>query len=106
MTSCFTEKPDFKPYTLRANRVPLDEFPPAKETLTGEARRWAEIRDSIDTTRREVQTEEEMDLLNRYLWHMQRGFQARYPAEWTGAHGRGLKKRGLKFDSSPEPDDD
>jgi hypothetical protein len=35
------------------------------------------------------------DIMNRVLWHAVKGVDVPYPAEWAGAHGRGLK--GLKL---------
>jgi hypothetical protein len=34
--------------------------------------------------------------MNRILWHDARG-DAPYPAEWTGSHGRGLARLGLRI---------
>jgi len=36
------------------------------------------------------------DVLNRAVWYSIRG-EARYPREFTGAHGQGLGKLGLKL---------
>ena len=37
------------------------------------------------------------DLFNRVLWQASRG-DAAYPSEFAGAHGKGLKRLGLKLD--------
>ncbi len=42
LSACFTDKPDFRPYTALPNRVPLDELNPPRERLSGEAKRLAE----------------------------------------------------------------
>lgn len=48
MSACFTPNPDFTPYTHLPNRIPLDEMNPARNTLTGEARRLSEACDNLD----------------------------------------------------------
>jgi YVTN family beta-propeller protein len=48
MTVCFTNTPDFTPYTHVPNRIPLDERNPARASLRGEARRLAEACEALD----------------------------------------------------------
>jgi YVTN family beta-propeller protein len=48
LTDCFTTTPDFTPYTVRPNKIALDEMNPEKTTLRGEARRLAEAMDRLD----------------------------------------------------------
>jgi hypothetical protein len=43
------------------------------------------------------------DTLNRIIWHSVKGADKPYPAQFAGAHGKGLK--GLRLISAPEPDD-
>jgi hypothetical protein len=43
--------------------------------------------------------------LNRIIWHSIKG-NARYPAEFAGAHGKGLKKLGLILTQSQQVDPD
>jgi len=38
MTACFTDKPDFTPYTVLPNRVPLDELNPPLQSLSRQER--------------------------------------------------------------------
>lgn len=95
MDACFTETPDFRPYTARTNQVPLDEFKnPA--TLSPEALAWERILATIPLKRTGMKSLEDMDNLNRMMWHEMRGYHTPYPAEWAGAHGKGLAQRGLK----------
>jgi hypothetical protein len=46
------------------------------------------------------------DALNRVLWHAMKGSDAPYPAEFAGAHGRGLGPLHLKLDRVGKDDDD
>lgn len=96
MTDCFTSKPNFTPYRCRPNQVPLDEMNPEKTALNGSALHLAEL--SLDQNFEEVDRAEE-DALNRIIWHAMKGADAPYPAGFAGAHGRGLKRLGLKLDS-------
>lgn len=107
MTSCFVNKPDFTPYDVTPNQVPLDEFPKAttaamsayqKDILARVAR--------IDLSEKEVQTPEQMDALNRKIWHEAKGWSTPYPAEFAGAHGKGLARRGLKLKAGAGVEDD
>ncbi len=106
MAACFGEKADLSPYTAITPKTPLDEFPKQESAMSApELALWRQIK-KIDLRQREVQTPAEMDALNRWVWHSQKGFQTRYPSEWAGAHGRGLKDRGLKLDANVQEDDD
>jgi hypothetical protein len=45
------------------------------------------------------------DTLNRIIWHSIKGNQ-RYPAEFAGPHGKGLKRLGLIAARTKGDDDD
>jgi len=45
------------------------------------------------------------DTMNRATWLQTRPGE-RYPAEWAGAHGRGLAALGLALDPELDDDDD
>jgi len=94
MTECFTRKPDFTPYKALAVKTPLDELNPPMKKLQGAARAWAERSLAQDLTRPDRIQE---DTWNRILWFAQKG-EAAYPAHLAGAHGTGLKARGLRLD--------
>jgi YVTN family beta-propeller protein len=102
MRDCFTEVPDFRPYTALPNRIPLDELNPPAKALKGKARYWAGKSRELRLSRPDRANEA---LLNRILWHAARGTEAPYPAHLAGAHGRGLKALGLKL-VSEEPERD
>lgn len=101
MTACFTEKPDFTPYTALPNRVPLDELNPPLESLGKWEQYWALRSIHLPLHKPDLCNE---DLLNRILWHAVRGVDTPYPEEFAGAHGKGLAARGLVL--VPEEEDD
>jgi hypothetical protein len=45
------------------------------------------------------------DAFNRYIWHSIKG-DTRYPSEFVGGHGKGLKKLGLVLDKPAKDGDD
>ncbi|MDR3688530.1 MAG: bifunctional YncE family protein/alkaline phosphatase family protein [Fimbriimonas sp.] len=66
MTGCFSDKPDFTPYNVLPNRVPIDELnPPAKSNRTAEARKLAESCANMDWSEPDIQDQR---TLNRAIW--------------------------------------
>ncbi len=102
MSACFTKKANFTPYRCRPNQVPLDEMNPEKAALSGEALRLAEL--SLAQNFEEVDCAEE-DALNRIIWHSVKGVDTPYPAHLAGAHGKGLRRLGLRLNGAVEDDD-
>ncbi|NSW78167.1 MAG: bifunctional YncE family protein/alkaline phosphatase family protein [Chthonomonadetes bacterium] len=102
MTACFTDKPDFTPYTALPNRVPLDELNPPLSSLNKKEQYWALRSLHLPLDKPDLCEE---DLLNRILWHAVRGVDAPYPEEYAGAHGKGLKARGLVLVPEEEEED-
>jgi hypothetical protein len=94
MTSCFTGKADLRPYTGMPNKVPLAELNPPKSALGPREREWAELSRTMSLDRPDAIDD---DSLNRILWHAAKGADARYPAEFAGAHGKGLSALGLRL---------
>ncbi len=76
MLNAFTEKADLSPYTVRPNRIPLDEMNPDLKSLEGRQKYWAErsIRLPLDEA-----DEADEDTLNRILWHSTMGYGVPYP---------------------------
>lgn len=101
MTDCFTSRPDFRPYSARPNRIPLDEMNPA--SMAGEPFRNAgELSARMDLSRPDRIGD---DAWNRILWLAARGPDVPYPAHLAGAHGRGLAKLKLRpFRSGADSD--
>ncbi len=78
MRECFTDKPNFAPFNTVTNNISLDEVNPPAHTLHDSLqRRYAEA--SAKLNFREIDRCPE-DLLNRILWHAQKGSKAKYPA--------------------------
>ena len=81
MRACFTNDPDFTPYTAASNRIRLDEMNPPLKELRGKARGWAEKSLALDLDRGDRADE---DTLNRIVWHSVRGVDAPYPERHAG----------------------
>jgi DNA-binding beta-propeller fold protein YncE len=80
MFDCFTDTPDFTPYTAVPNNVPLDQLNPEPRAITDPVqRRYAEISARLPLDEVDKCPE---DLLNRILWHAQKGSAAPYP-KWA-----------------------
>ena len=71
--------------------------------LKGEELHWA--RKSLEQNFAEVDRADE-DTLNRIIWHSVKGVNTPYPVQLAGAHGRGLRKLGLRLDGMKLDDDD
>lgn len=91
MSDCFQSVPNLKPYTVRPNQVPLDR-------MNGSDSKFP----VLDMSKPDIVDEDEF---NRQHWASSRG-DAPYPKEWAGAHGRGLKAKGLAIDEGVKEDDD
>jgi hypothetical protein len=103
MFECFTDQADLTAYACLKNNVPLDEMNPPKTALSGKALELAEM--SL-RQRWDVPDAVNDDELNQILWHATKGLEAPYPAQWAGAHGRGLKDLHLKLDKNVRDEDD
>jgi len=83
MSACFTDQPDFTPFTSVPNQVALDELnPPPKALHDPVQRHYAQISATLPLEKMDACPE---DLLNRILWHAQKGSQTLYPA-WALTH--------------------
>jgi hypothetical protein len=83
MTACFNDTPDFTPYTTVPNQVPLDEVnPPAKAIHDPILKHFAQVSATLPLEKPDACPE---DLLNRIIWHAQKGPHAMYPA-WALTH--------------------
>ena len=78
MSDCFTDKPDFTPFTAVPNQIPLDQENPALKAIKDPLLKKYAIA-SIKLPLDEVDECPE-DLFNRILWHAQKGSAAEYPA--------------------------
>jgi hypothetical protein len=103
MGAVFTSKADATPYTCVANKIPLDQMNPEKAALSGAALKMAEASEKLPL---ELPDQADENTLNRIVWFATKGADAKYPAEFAGAHGRGLKKLHLKLGAGVKDDDD
>lgn len=103
MSDCFADAADARPYETRENTVPLCELNPQTSSLPPRERHLAELSAALPLAKPDQADE---DTLNRILWHAARGADAPYPAEWAGAHGRGLPALGLKLAGGVALDED
>jgi hypothetical protein len=136
MTECFTDQPDFSPFTAEPNRVPLDELAPPKKpaaptpgeggappsqkpnptpptttppTTPTEGPPKLTLADLYEITARQDLSRPDQvrdHEFNLVLWHAVRGVDAPYPLEWAGAHGKGLPALGLQPDPAAAEEDD
>jgi hypothetical protein len=79
MFDCFTDRPDYTPYTAVPNEVPLDEMNKELSALSGRELHYAKksmlpIFDEIDSGYD--------DLFNRIIWFAMKGKEA-YPAKYS-----------------------
>ncbi len=86
MSECFDQRLDLTPYRLRPNQIPLDGQPGQTDKAVL----------ALNLSHHEVDSVAGMDILNRAIWREARK-SAPYPKRFTGAHGLGLKRRGLKL---------
>jgi hypothetical protein len=86
MFDCFTATADFTPYVAVPNRVPLDQLNPEPRAIKDPVqRRYAEASARLPLDEIDKCPE---DLLNRILWHAQKGSAAPYP-KWAIQPGSG-----------------
>jgi hypothetical protein len=80
MFDCFTETPDFTPFTALANNVPLDQMNPPPHALKDPLlRKNAVVSARLNFKKVDACPE---DVLNRILWHAMKGGGEAYP-EWA-----------------------
>jgi hypothetical protein len=77
MADCFTDTPDFTPFTAVGNNVALDELNPDPKAVHDPLlRRNAYASSRLNLRRADACPE---DVLNRILWHAMKGSAAPYP---------------------------
>ena len=89
MFACFTDQPDFTPYTAVPNNVPLDQLnPPLKAIVDPVQRHYAIASGKLPLDDADDCPE---DLLNRILWNAQKG-NAPYPSWAISEKSPGRKR--------------
>ena len=76
MVDCFTNVPDFSPYTVLPNEIPIDEMNPKISSLIGRQKFWAQK--SMEIPLSDIDEANE-DTLNLILWHSVKGYDTPYP---------------------------
>jgi hypothetical protein len=102
MFDCFTNFPDFTPYTTLPNNVPLTDGTSLVGPPSAKQQAWERKIKKMDFSKPDRIND---DTYNRYVWYRIKG-DARYPAEFVGGHGKGLKRLGLVRDKNSKDDDD
>jgi DNA-binding beta-propeller fold protein YncE len=77
MTDCFTNTPDFTPYTALTNNIPLDQMNPDLKAINNPILK----KDAIVSNRLPLDEVDEApeDIFNRILWRAQKGTTEPYP---------------------------
>jgi hypothetical protein len=77
MTDCFTNTPDFTPYTALTNNIPLDQMNPDLKAINDPILK----KDAIVSNRLPLDEVDEApeDIFNRILWRAQKGTAEPYP---------------------------
>jgi len=102
MFDCFTNVPDFTPYAVLPNNVPLAQGTSLTGPVPPKQQAWEKKIRKMDFSKPDRIND---DLFNRYVWYRIKG-DARYPSEFVGGHGKGLKRLGLVRDKHAKDDDD
>jgi hypothetical protein len=84
MFDCFTEQPDFTPFTALPNNIPLDQMNPAPAALADPLLRRDALASAQMNFRQVDQAPE--DELNRILWRALKGSRLPYPV-WAVTPG-------------------
>lgn len=76
MLDCFTNKPDFAPYTAVKNNIPLDQLNLALDKLDDKELYWAK-----KSLEQDLDEEDLVDdnVFNRIIWHAVKGYNTPYP---------------------------
>jgi len=78
MFDCFTNRPDFTPFTSVASNIPLDRMNPEPKKISDPLlRKHAYLSARLPLEKADQCPE---DALNRILWHAMKGPGAEYPA--------------------------
>lgn len=91
MANAFTDKPNFEPFSVLPNQIPLTETTPITHALNGLQRDWALASASMFLTGFRPDSDEYENLINHANWYSTMGFSTPYPGE-----GRVLKPSEVK----------
>ena len=92
LRNCFTDTPDFTPYQVVSNQIPLNLLnPPAAAQTDPKMKGYAEASEKMPFDQVDACDE---DLLNHILWYAMKGSQANYP-KWASIP---INQRGVDDD--------
>ncbi len=77
LQECFTNTPDLTPYTVRPNRIRLDDMNAPKSALSPAMRKWKTASDRLDWSGLDRPN---FAVLNRVVWHSLHGAETPYPS--------------------------
>jgi DNA-binding beta-propeller fold protein YncE len=103
MSACFTDESDLAPYAALVPSVSITEMNPKRKALGPRELHWAEVSARQNFAKVDAANEDD---LNRVIWHAMKGVDTPYPAEFAGAHGKGLAGLGLRPDPTERGDAD
>lgn len=104
MTECFQGQAEPTVFTCLPAGVPLDELNPSPKEAKGRvAAKLGPLTAKMDFSKPDGLNKKDNDLYSRFVWASVRGDEP-YPAEYAGAHGRGLKALGLRLDPREDKD--
>ncbi len=99
MSECFTAQPNLAGFTLHDPQVDRPKMNPELSMIIGEGKRLAKAIQSRGLKTPDFRDEKGDDVMNRSIWFAMKG-NAPYPAKLAGAHGKGLRKKKLKHETS------
>lgn len=103
MSGCFNETPDFTLYKTLIPSVAINEMNPPKDKLSKTAARLAPLTKKLDFSKPD-RIDDDALLFSQYVWSTIYGDKP-FPKHYFGAHGKGLKKLGLKLDPVEKDND-
>lgn len=77
LVDCFTDKPDYTPYTALPNQIPLDEMNPDLASITSKKQLFF-AQESMKMPLDDIDQADE-GIFNRIVWHSVRGYNTPYP---------------------------
>lgn len=103
MTECFQQQANDEQYKCLIPEVALDEMNPEKKDMKSKTEaRLAPKTQKLDFSRPDLIDDDAL-MFSKYVWATIHGDKP-FPAKYFGAHGKGLKKLGLKKDPDAKED--
>lgn len=105
MTECFQDTPNYMTYNYLQPAVAINEMNPNKNNIKSETEAFlAPKTEKLDFSRPDLIDKDAL-LFSKYVWSTIHGDKP-FPSQYFGAHGKGLKRLGLKIDSNVVKDMD